>query len=428
MTCLNTNTGSYLPGFFVLKLDMEKQIPPINEMDKDTLDVFFHEYVHYLQDIITSIGYHNFYTINEYVRSVLNRIYKIEEKEFHLPYRIEDNDDNVLANINLQRIVNGDAESVRRFEIRHIQSDAASVYQIPSVRRITVTSKTGDKRAFGAVAIKESMAYLLEETCGNLIKSPDYPYDIARIVTRRYSCEIANDPVKLIALCDMSLMCSNPASVFISFLDMVKKKRIKLSKAEDIVDWFYSQEYQSWDQKPVHFLDYFNELHKVSLNSLTSYIKGIELGKEVERYFTDIFNKVLDLRTNDRYFMIRLAREGDCIKNKTFQMLVATLGFPILKNNNEEHFLFPSALGDASFLQYFSALAEIISLLSKGTDSCGMYKWCKQSPDSTPNYYCLYSPWKKATETKLCPYAFLWRHWGLAPYTPVLLMKTIPFE
>ena len=420
MTCLNTNTGCYFPGFFVLKLDTDTPIPPVNKMDKNTLDVFFHEYVHYLQDVATPIGYHNLYTINEYLRSVLNRIYKIPEKKFQIPYIIEDNSDNVLANIKLQSVVNGDASSVERFEIKYIETETCSIYQIPSVKKIIITSKTGEKRAFGAVAIKESMAYLLEETCGRQIKSPEYPYDIARTVARRYSPEIANDSVKLIALCDMSLMCSNPTSVFIGFLDMVKKKKIKISKAEDIVDWFYTQEYQSWDLKPVHFLDYFNELHKVSLNSITSYIKGIELGKDIEQYFTNIFNKVLDLRKNHKYFIIQLAREGNCISNKTFHMLVATLGFPILKNNREEHFLLPSTLGDASFLQYFSALAEIIRLFSEGQDSCGMYKWCKQSPDSTYDYYCTYAPWRKVKDTKLCPYAFLWRHWALAPYTPVI--------
>lgn len=420
MISLNTNTGSYIPGFFVLKLDTKNQIPPVKEMDKNTLDVFFHEYVHYLQDVTTAIGYQNLYTINEYVRSVINRIYKIPEKKFQIPFIIGDNSDNVLANISLQRVVNGDADSVSNFEIKHIETGVCSIYQIPEVKRITITSRTGEKRIFGAIAIKESMAYLLEETCGNRIKSPDYPYDIARIIARRYSHEIASDPVKLIALCDMSLMCSNPASVFVSFLDLTKKRRIKISKAEDIVDWFYSQEYQSWDQNPKSLLDHFKVLHKVSLDSITSYIKGIELGKEIERYFTDIYNKTLSLREKDKYFVIRLAREGDCIDNKTFSMLVAILGFPILKNSNDEHFLFPSTLGDASFLQYFSALAEIIGLFSKGIDNCGMYKWCKQSPDSTSDYYCTYAPWRKVKDVKLCPYAFLWRHWGLSSYTPIV--------
>lgn len=389
-------------------------------MDEDTLDVFFHEYIHYIQDVTTISGYQNLYAFNEYIRYAVNWIYNQSSKQFQVPITVGISSDNVAANINVREITNGDAETVFCFDIKRVTTNHKATHPINDIREVILESRSGKKRRFGAIAIKESMAYLFEKTCGKQIKSDDYPYDIVRRLVMRYSAAIANDPVKLIALCDMCLLCSNPAGMMLTFLKKLKKGEIKINEAEDIVNWFYFQLYESWDGKRVSLLDSFRELHLQTLNSITSYIKIPVLEKEINGYFRNLMAAALDLRQWDPYFMIRMAREGYCLTNPTFHQLVGTLGYPMLKNLNDHHFLYRNPLGDASILQYFSAIAEIIKLFMTGQNTCEMYKWCKESPQSTPNYHCNVSPWKKTSDTNLCPYALLWKHWNLATHSPIL--------
>ena len=69
-------------------------------------------------------------------------------------------------------------------------------------------------------------------------------------------------------------------------------------------------------------------------------------------------------------------------------------------------------------VEYFKAIHQIEMLLSGGEVGCDMYEWCNNSRLSTPNEFCKTSPWRKVLEEALCPYAFLWKHWGLSGYKP----------
>ena len=69
-------------------------------------------------------------------------------------------------------------------------------------------------------------------------------------------------------------------------------------------------------------------------------------------------------------------------------------------------------------VEYFRAIREIEKLFEFGQKQCTMMSWCHHSPGSTPNDLCEYAPWEKCKEERLCPYAFLWKHWKLASYEP----------
>lgn len=419
MSLLFTNSGCYIPGFFQLRIDTYNQIPPINEMDEDTLDVFFHEYVHFLQDVLTVAGYQNIYRLSEYVHSVVNRIYKLPDNLFPVPFPLNDNNDNVLANIGITKLTFGDAETIPSFGIKFIEQKRINNYEIKDINQVFIHTTAGEVRQFGSIAIKESMAYLLEETCGKLIKSPDYPYNSARKVAARYSSEISSDPVKLIALCDMSLLCSNPASVFIYFLNQVKKGNVSILTAEDIVNWFYGTTFKSYDGKDIRLIDNLSFMNEMAFKSLMSYVRVPELQSDFNRYFTILSLNSLKWRRSHKYFMIQLVRDGYIGHNNTFLELVKDFGFPMMSNLNNERFVIPHPLLNQDVNQFLAALREIILLLMVGKErECGLHEWCLKSPESSPNLRCRTAPWKKADEERLCPYALLWKHWGLAAYTP----------
>lgn len=322
----------------------------------------------------------------------------------------------------LGRETAGDNKELDKLALKDVSiKNNRTIYQITKFREALITCDDGTKLKFGTIAIMESMAYLLEQTCTDYLQSPDYPYNSAKKVAELFVPAIANDSVSLIALCDMALLCSNPGPIFVTFLQIVRDGKINVTKPEDIVDWFYNERYTSIiEDKEVTLVDNFKVLHNIAFSSLKDYVKGMALGNDINHYFHNLAESTLHLREKDKYFMINLARGGACLQNKTFLQLISNIGIPLLKNLKDEYYLFNNALGNVEILQYFSAIAEISKLFLNGQDSCSMKKWCKNSPESTPDFNCDIAPWKKVSDEKLCPYAFFWRHWNLEEYTPIV--------
>lgn len=66
-----------------LKIDGEIDLNKLSEKD---FSLFFHEYIHFLQDITTTYGLTTCYAYGEYVQSVVNDIYEKNKRflRFHI--------------------------------------------------------------------------------------------------------------------------------------------------------------------------------------------------------------------------------------------------------------------------------------------------------------------------------------------------------
>lgn len=106
MTILKTLLGSYIPTFFEMHVATRDDDMTINKMSNGDATVLFHEYIHFLQDITTYYGLNNLYVQSEYFHSVVNRVRG--NLQFHVPYMIEDNKDNVLLNQIVCKLTVGD--------------------------------------------------------------------------------------------------------------------------------------------------------------------------------------------------------------------------------------------------------------------------------------------------------------------------------
>lgn len=68
------NRGEYIPAFFEMYLKIDGEID-LNKLSERDFSLFFHEYIHFLQDITTTYGLTTCYAYGEYVQSVVNDIY-----------------------------------------------------------------------------------------------------------------------------------------------------------------------------------------------------------------------------------------------------------------------------------------------------------------------------------------------------------------
>lgn len=238
----------------------------ITSLSPEDRVVLFHEYIHFLQDISTYYGLNAIYAHGEYIHSVVTRIYQAQKSSFTVPFEITDNNDNVLLNRQLANLTQGDDTSISKLTITQIEESEDEI-NIPNkyIERIPniIIHTTDSMMIFGAIAIMENMAYIFERLCEPTCykNSPDYPYRAAELVADFYVPDFSNDPLMVLALCDMCLQSSNPGACFVRVMKGIQCGELRFSKPEDIYDHFYRQPTtKADDEKKSTFIESFVSL------------------------------------------------------------------------------------------------------------------------------------------------------------------------
>lgn len=423
MRRLNKMLGYYLPTFFEMYVDIADGNMVISEMTDADATVVFHEYIHFLQDFTTYYGVNNLYVQSEYLHSVVNRI-KGKER-FDVPIQIKDNSDNVLLNRQICNLTNGDSKEAQYYVIKSvdvIEDDMMPNEHLAKIESIALNIMDDDARSFGAMAIMESMAYIMERLCSpkGFVKSPDFPYRAAELIAQHYNADFASNLEKVLALCDMALQNSNPGFCFVSLMKNIQSGKLNFDAPEDVYDYFYGL--KSYDvygnENSLEIV--FNKLLETIDGCLNDYVKDVPQLESYHAWIKHLVGFAKEWRSNDRYFLLKMARQSNLKKNNCWGYAVARVGSPLMKNKNQHFFKLPyEGMLDGESVEMFCAIKEIYNLFLCGEKPCGMLNWCKDSPNSTPNELCASTPWRKSKEKKLCPYAFFWKHWGLRDEEPV---------
>lgn len=388
------------------------------KVDEKHLSIFAHEYIHFLQDISSYVGLYNAYICSEYIRGSINEIYKYSKGIIKVPICFNDN----KHNINLNKFINQssmgtniDIQNV--FPIRIQETNKKAPYQNVNLKQVFIYRTGGKPLVFGTRAIMESMAYLIEKliTFGN-VSAPDYPYNAAQIVINKIYPDFGYNPLNIIALCDMSLQFSEPGKIFYETLCEYKFKKYSPSEPEEIIDEFNARVCTQQGKK--------TNLKQSSINMgflvgdcLCAYLEGSQ--------YRDFHNAIYALlgfgmrqRLMDPYFMLKIARGGNMLKNVKMMSIVREIGTPIIEDSNHDFWIVRPQFPLKKFsLRLLPAILEIYKLLSQGNSICEMIDFCEKSKIAIDNR-CYNEPWARCTDMELCPYAELWKRWGLTGYIP----------
>ena len=419
----STELGCYIPSFFEMHINTDCEDLTINKLPLKDMTVLFHEYIHFLQDFTTYYGLNSIYAYSEYLHSVVNRIYSIKTPEFPIPFVIKDNADNVLLNRQILSFTQGDTEESSVFIITEINEDKDTL--LPNAYMTDVANVilniNGNVRVFGAIAIMESMAYLMERLCSptGYQKSPDFPYRAAELVADYYVKDFSKDMQKVLALCDMSLQSSNPGACFVRVMKGIRDGNVKFPTPESIYDYFYGQVSVTAYGTESTLVAHFKMLLSVVQNCMKSYLRDMPILEEYYSWIDNLVKFSIDWREHDRYFLLKMARQTDLSRNGCWGYAVHKVGSPLMVNNKGSHFkIMQNGASVGMDVEYFRAIRQIEALFETGKSACEMFEWCNNSPDATPNNLCTTAPWKKCTEKRLCPYGLLWRHWNLKDREP----------
>lgn len=265
---LNDIKGSYQPGFMQIRLK-ESYNGNLEELSISELGTFLHEYIHYLQNVSTPWGlfssmvmYNRMVDTYSYIQSTTETI--------HLPLNISyskplENKAKILS------LGNGDNPLLNNFcnEIdrnkpiiwkRHRETVGDKKLETVSLTIHTADGSTREVR-LGAYIIKESMAalYQMQIDSSASHRKCDLPYNLIKIMAEQKFPQIAEDDVKLITICYISLFSLSPAVTLIEQLDFANQH--PCYSAKDLFDLFMNEStIKINDKQNIPITDFFDDL------------------------------------------------------------------------------------------------------------------------------------------------------------------------
>lgn len=414
-----------MPAFFRMKVDFPfpSDYDWNRRLSERDISVFTHEYIHFLQDISTYVGLNNAYVYSEQTHAFVSHVYTLPKGEFKIPVKLPYN----YYNVDINKFVNeqgiGDYNEQNDFFLKRIKIKSINVdYKndiVNKLKKVYLIPTKGKKVVFGARAIMESMAYLIEKsiTRGSTTP-PDFPYLSAELVVDNIYPEFGDDKLRIIALCDCCLQFSQPGKIFVQSLEIFKENHFLPNNANEVIDHFYKTPCEQMGQE------------RNLADGLI--LQGLSVGERLKLYmnhpsfrpFRNVVHKLIGFglreRLTNRYFMIDIVRNGYVLSNRLMQRYIREVGTPIITDSNLNYWeVAPVGYSqDNYWLEYFPAIEQIYNCLSDGQDICDLFTWCEKSPKTKEDDRCVNEPWTRCNDRELCPYAMLWRHWNLREYIP----------
>lgn len=433
---LNTVLGIYRPSFLKIFVDRDEDFSDLNQLEDVPFAIFFHEYIHFIQDITTVAGLSNFSKTVDYLKYCNEIVLASADKTFNIPIvPVPNAKDNVYFNTELSKIYLGDGKNVNGLEIVDISKTNISLSdgkQSASPSQITVTYKDahGQKQSynFGTICVMESMAYLCETSCfGSILPQPsDIPYFSAESIIKYLYPQLAEDKLNIIALCDASLSMFDSGTFFYDMVVLMRNSKWLPSAPEEIYDYCYS--------KPI-----FNFQGAKNIPDLLKKVGEEAIGQMIacfdSSYYSD--NKFwidytlrtgMELRLSDPHFILDIIRGGSPKTNIKFIEIFKKIGMPST-TNREDVLRFHSPIQTKYNLkpEALWVINQIFNLYcdyrpSGNIKRCELKMFCKESCQSKTekdftNDYCYPSPWLRANEDPLCPFGAMWHTWSLKGFS-----------
>ena len=422
------SAGEYYPSFFEMKLRIDG-IPDLNNCSDMDFALFFHEYIHFLQDVTTFYGLTQCYSYGEYIQSVVNDIRSNPKGEIIVPYLYNDNRDNIMLGEYLSSITLGDSSEDSFVDyLNNVAIQWDTIDELPydhpylkSLKMPLLTDDNGVMLAIGAYCLKESIAYIMQRMLTvDKDHLPDYPYCTAEIMAESIYPEFAENQLNVLALADCCLMFSNPGEIFYKMLLQMKDKRYLPGKPHDLYYHLKEAKIGIGDSVSDPFTQFGILIEEVrrKLKSYYNNPKYPHLHAPYHKWIDTILDYTKMLRSNRPAFLLDMIYDGNARKNKTLAEIVNTIGTPLMRNKRQDYFSNKPNGQSGYSVEINKSVKQIYKILHEGDFQCELFPWCKISGIEPDENVCLYKPWERCTCENLCPTAMLWYNWGLKGYIP----------
>lgn len=405
----NKTLGFYLPAFFYMKIETDESLINIDKCSKITQATIYHEYIHFLQDLYTLYGLRNInyfveviYSINrEFIKNSIN------------PSPIIINDPEIITKGELFRIYYGttnlsfepflitDYNPVPNAYIKNYES-------VPCIELNTISHKVGtDCFDFGAYAILESMAYIIENSIFGISSVPIFPYQIVNLIIDNLYSDLSLSTEMRVALCEEALNSGHPGHTFFELLDKLRE----LNQVFNDPNQFHLFCYRNYFLQDEHNFKVSLSLAienqtKMSHENLKKYFPSEDI--KLNPWFDFTFNKVKELRAKGFHFY-KLVNNLDY-----FIKILNELGTPLISNNNSWYFRNPKIDQSDCHISILLAIRELMSLALGERANCELKAKCLIEQPTLVNDLCDKSALENSKRKPRCDLATLMYIWGLS--------------
>lgn len=420
--------GFYEPGFLHLRINTDKSLKNLNDLlvkDKVLFSTFLHEYIHFLQEVSTTNGLTNaaFYinTIKDVNQSIIND----GKAEFEVPFQF-DNEYNTLTQMELRLSYIGQSTEAKYAkydgyveEIKQIKDREKNILNLKQYKVFYYDENRNLKCFyFGTTCLKEFTAHSIQTKFCPEIQHPDIPYSIAELILDKECPTLSNNKEHYIALCDACLMSFHPAQVFFSTIEKIKKNNFVPKTTKELYNYtldlkfngndkFYTPDELFQEAKDI-VIDHFE-------NALQTNIFSTNLN-----WIKHILEEASILRKENPIYMTQIL-DADGNLSKSFYSIFDKLGTPYFSNNlNDGGLIPPKNLLIHPHQPYQLLVFKEILNIFNGRQDCSLYDICiKPESHVITDESCKSSPWQRARDEQLCPFAQLWRTWALTNEIPI---------
>ena len=429
--------GFFEPSMFHIHLAYDVKLDDWKNWPDEVLFTFFHEYIHFLQDLTTTNGLYNIYVLDEALKYYVNYIYSQPKGAFQVPIPVVDAGDNVLNNLKVRAKTSFSDNNLNDTEKSNLVVTGRALIntnvlnidgQQINLAEVTVPTNLGKSITLTAEEITESMACLgqkiayrteLSQGKGRL-SPPNYPYHTVEQLATHYNSPLMKSDEFLFALCDFALMYQHSAKVLVQFLEIVEQAPSVTDYRAAIKHFQTNGLNVNGYGKAVSFEDIGKQAFTSAFNGLNSRFKGIEHAN-LRNWFTEVMSKAFAIRQKTPFFMTDMVLKGDARTNPYFEFLMNFLGSPLLSDNSNKTFFYNATKEKLNErrLSRLKAAGNILLTLDGNFLDCKLYDYCKATGQCV-NDNCKTRPWTRAKRFCACPYGFLWMGWKLKDYYPVI--------
>lgn len=412
--------GFYIPSFFRLGINTYKNLEDLHALDSENFSIFFHEYIHFLQDITTTFGVVNTNIIVDKMKYFNTDIRIKGIKEFKVPYQINSNPE-VNLNSEIQKIYLGD-KTIEPNDIACLDvQECDSHIFLPSPYnkylnyvKLSYKDINGNTKEmnFGGYHIMESMAHIgqnfIHETLHNKL-----PYHAAQMVAKKVYEAIGENDLYIFSLCDACLLTYQPGVSFLRVLKFMKDENFIPTNEFDVFDFVLKK----IKLEGIPLLSQFSWASGFATLQLGGYFTTPLFDNE-KKWIHTLLTNAHKLRASDPHFLIKLV---NCIRSSKDMLMevISKIGTPLMLNAENRPFFIPPRQSVSLDLkpERFSAIFEIFRLFEFGNTKCDLNDYCIVKDPDIVNETCDV-PWSRCHDKDLCPYAAQWKTWGLSEFSP----------
>lgn len=401
--------GFYKPHFFSIFLNGEFDIE-FQNLKKNDLGTFVHEYTHYLQNITTIFGLKNSIFYFHYLYEVKKHIN--ESQQLTVPIKEIPFSNDILQGKAIFNRYYGTKKSFSpeyddiKFYIKE-EVDNGRKYKIVCFDLVK-GNKHIETIELGNLCVKEGMARLCQLNYDDQVSHPTFPYKSVELLCDILNPELLKDRRKLIALCILALNSQNSALTLYELLIEVRTEP-ELNGIE-IYEKYIVERWIVHNEEKISIQDFL-------LTTINEFKRTLEGSINTELYhFKKMFENIIQsVKTNTSPLLELLYSEID--NNDKLKTLIDFYGIPHIRTISGYEF-YPLGSREGSennpaleFLDLLGQSTVIERILGYNNDTiCSLYPQCQRALENITDEHCFETQWLRENS---CPFKIISDNWEL---------------